>query len=194
MSKNTRANIMNTFLRLLNIKPLEKITITEIIKKTHISRNTFYYYFDDIFDLVKQVFEYAADNFIEESSEEDTLAEKLEFLYIELKKNRTALRHIYTTDHHLLVGRYIQDVLDKIFFDFFKNAYQGVDANDEQIQFISRYHRYAVQGFITNWLANDNNEDLEKLLMQGASLSEAAIHESITESVDRLKLLNESND
>ena len=38
-------------------KPLSKVTVSELIKDCNINRNTFYYHFSDIYDLLKWMFE-----------------------------------------------------------------------------------------------------------------------------------------
>ena len=45
------SNIKEAFIELYKKKPLHSITVSEIISKAHISRSTFYFYFEDIFDL-----------------------------------------------------------------------------------------------------------------------------------------------
>ncbi len=47
--RNSRADaIKEAFMRLLNRKPLDKITVKEIVEECGINRNTFYYHYDDI--------------------------------------------------------------------------------------------------------------------------------------------------
>ena len=49
--KKTEELIINTFLELVEEKPLDKITIQDIADQCGINRNTFYYHFDDIYSL-----------------------------------------------------------------------------------------------------------------------------------------------
>lgn len=50
--RNSRADaIKEAFMHLLNRKPLDKITVKEIVEECGINRNTFYYHYDDIYDL-----------------------------------------------------------------------------------------------------------------------------------------------
>ena len=43
---------MNSFVKLLNLYPLDKITVKDIVSDCGISRNTFYYHYRDIYDLL----------------------------------------------------------------------------------------------------------------------------------------------
>lgn len=57
MSKFTRKRIMDAYLYLLNKKSLDKLTVKDIIETADVNRNTFYYYFEDIYDLQHKVFQ-----------------------------------------------------------------------------------------------------------------------------------------
>ena len=49
MATFTRKAIMQTFLHILKNKPLDRITVKDICEQCEINRNTFYYYFKDIY-------------------------------------------------------------------------------------------------------------------------------------------------
>lgn len=51
----TKAKILSAFLKLYEKKGIEKITIGEIAKETKIYRGTFYYYYEDIYDLLAKI-------------------------------------------------------------------------------------------------------------------------------------------
>jgi AcrR family transcriptional regulator len=53
---------MQSYLRLVRQKPLDKLTVKDIVEDCEITRNTFYYHFQDIYDLTAEVFrsEFAA--------------------------------------------------------------------------------------------------------------------------------------
>ena len=52
MPNATHKLILDTFGRQLERMPFEKITVSGLIKECAISRNTFYYHFEDIYDLL----------------------------------------------------------------------------------------------------------------------------------------------
>ena len=54
MTQFTSKAIEESFIRLLNERPLDKITIKDIVDDCGISRNTFYYHFQDITALLEQ--------------------------------------------------------------------------------------------------------------------------------------------
>ncbi|GAA6237651.1 TetR/AcrR family transcriptional regulator [Apilactobacillus micheneri] len=50
--QQTRQNIINSAIMIAEVKGLEKVTVSDIIKKSNINRSTFYRYFEDKFALI----------------------------------------------------------------------------------------------------------------------------------------------
>ena len=55
MPQFTKRAIKDAFMSLLNERPFEKITVKDIIEKCGVSRNTFYYHFQDVYDLMGEI-------------------------------------------------------------------------------------------------------------------------------------------
>ena len=51
----TKMAIKDAFIQLLSVQPLNKITVTMLCEIAQINRATFYKYYDDAFDLMKQI-------------------------------------------------------------------------------------------------------------------------------------------
>ncbi len=56
MSQITKRAIMQSFMKLLNQRPLDKITVRDIVDDCGVTRSTFYYYFEDVYALLEEVF------------------------------------------------------------------------------------------------------------------------------------------
>lgn len=52
-SQNTKIMLAETLLSLLEKKPISKITVSEIVNLCDINRKTFYYHFQDVYDLLE---------------------------------------------------------------------------------------------------------------------------------------------
>lgn len=73
MANFTKREIKKAFINLLNQKPLSKISVKDIVDSCGVSRNTFYYYFEDIPFLLKSIITDEADEFIKSHSTFDSL-------------------------------------------------------------------------------------------------------------------------
>ena len=60
MSLLTKQKLASSLKKAMEKKPLSKVTVSELIKDCNINRNTFYYHFSDIYDLLKWTLEQEA--------------------------------------------------------------------------------------------------------------------------------------
>ena len=66
MSAYTKQAIKNSFLKLLNERPLNQVTVKAIVDDCGINRNTFYYHFADVPSLATEIITERADSIIRE--------------------------------------------------------------------------------------------------------------------------------
>ena len=72
MSSFTKEVIIKTLFELLNEKPLAKITVKDIVERCGVNRNTFYYHFRDISDVVECALKREVDKAFEQPVEIDS--------------------------------------------------------------------------------------------------------------------------
>lgn len=56
MTNKTKDQLSHNFLILLKTKGIEEISVSELCKKSDISRETFYYHFQDKYDLISWIY------------------------------------------------------------------------------------------------------------------------------------------
>ena len=57
ISQNTKKALAESLKKFMKKKPFSKITVSELVTDCNINRKTFYYHFEDIYDLLKWMFE-----------------------------------------------------------------------------------------------------------------------------------------
>ena len=57
MAQFTKKAIIEAFIEQLGERPLDKITVKDIVTRCGVNRNTFYYYYQDIYALFSDIFE-----------------------------------------------------------------------------------------------------------------------------------------
>ena len=86
---------MNSFVKLLNLYPLDKITVKDIVSDCGISRNTFYYHYKDIPALLDEMVAQMADVLIEASPAENGDGSCVNNAYLLAAQNKAAVENIY---------------------------------------------------------------------------------------------------
>ena len=162
--KKTEELIINTFLKLVEEKPLDKITIQDIADQCGINRNTFYYHFEDIYSLIETIFKDHL-NTIETMFEEGASWDECSKVAVNfLIKNARAIRHIAFSMSRSQLDHYLFVVFKKIFTEYLLDNFI-VDISDEKFDDLILFYTYAVIGCIVhNFIQNNNDIDLEELL------------------------------
>ena len=95
MANFTKQAIETAFLQLLNEKPLNKISVRDIVEKCGINRKLLLLPFQDIPSLIAEIITSYTDQLIEEYPTISTLDECCEMAFRYALQNRSAVMHIY---------------------------------------------------------------------------------------------------
>ena len=94
MAAFTKTAIRNSFIKLLNERPISQITIRDIVDDCGVNRNTFYYYFQDLPQLVETIVNEEADRMIREHPSIDSIEDCLHAIIGFAMENRKDVLNI----------------------------------------------------------------------------------------------------
>ena len=128
MTTLTKDAIKKSFMKLLNQKPINKITVKEIVEDCGINRNSFYYHFEDIPSLMEEIFNDQVDAFVNRDNVSDNIYDNIMDAIEFSLENKTAMIHIFDSPNHRLFdhGLFNRGLLDCGFFS------QRSDAGNQQ--------------------------------------------------------------
>lgn len=99
--------ISNTFLSMVKQKGIDKITVKALIDACNISRQTFYYHFQDIMEVIEWSLGQATQNMLARSLETASPKEALSVLISSAVENRTLI--------HKLLDSHKREQMEKLF-------------------------------------------------------------------------------
>lgn len=160
MTKNyTKDLIKKEFMNLLDEKTLDNITVTELAKNCQIERKTFYYHFENLEQLIREIFESELDIVIEEFDKnlswEDSFILGAKFIL----DNKKAIRHIYYTDYKVGVEKYVYSMAGEVIGKYVSHISKGTRAKDIDINLISYFYQCALSSALIQWIATDMKTD-----------------------------------
>lgn len=94
MSELTKRAIQESFKKLLSNQPLDKITVKNITDDCGVNRNTFYYHYSDIYQLLEEIFLTEAQKSVEKMEVGQSWEEGLKTGLCFVKENKLSLIHI----------------------------------------------------------------------------------------------------
>ena len=160
MSNFTKEIIIQTLMELLNEKPLAKITVKDIVEKCGVNRNTFYYHFRDIPDVVEFVLKRELDRIIDTHVEIDSVLDCLELVANLLKSNKKAMLHIYRSIQRDVFLEYLDKISIYTVTEYLNKVMENVDVSVDDKRLIIRFYKCMFVGAILDWLDHGMDYDL----------------------------------
>ena len=189
MAAFTKLVIMRVFENLLSVKPLEKITVKDITDQCGISRNTFYYHYQDIYQVFKAYIDYSLEEifkFLQQENEKDQdhICEKaVEFL----ENHRTIFENILRSAKNEEVHKILDDGSSRFFRYVIDRVGEGIDSEPEDREMICAMCQHAVQGIMYEWLSREKTDkkSLSDILMRANYLFGGGLERALERSANR---------
>ena len=183
-SELTKKAINQAFLELLTEKPLEKITVKDITERCGVNRNTFYYHYQDIPTLLEGILSDAADTFVLEypqlNSIDECLAAAMEFA----RTNKRVIMHIFSSGSHASISS-LWRICDHVIRKYAETVFPEAPLSDSDRELFIRYHKCATFGLIIDWLQNGMKEeyvnDMQRLCQLKKGSAELIIENALSE-------------
>ncbi len=151
-SDATKVAMSNALKEQLKKKKLSKITINDIASACNISRMTFYYHFQDIYDLTEWTLEEAAGRAIGENRTYESLQQGFEGLLRELQANQTLILNIYRSMDREMIERYLLKKAESLLMPVVEHESHGLPVNEENKRRVAIFYSYAFLGVLMEWI------------------------------------------
>lgn len=164
MAKFTRQAIMYSLLKLLQEKSIDKITVKDICELCEINRNTFYYYYSDIYQVLEELLKLETEKSLKEDQKYESFYEdflKRYHLIIEYKK---AVYNLYNSKNRDLILKYLQDITENFVEKYVYKEVKGKKLLSEDIKFIIDFYSSSMIGNIFRWMHKGMQEKQEQLI------------------------------
>ena len=166
MQKDTKKLIYYTFIELLEKKPFDRITVKDIVEACEINRNTFYYYYSDIYELLEEVFMKELYELFEAHKEGRSWVEAFMKIGNTAYSHKKIINNICASRSYDYLESYMYKACKIIAVDAVQAMAEGMLVPDEDVEFIASFYEYAYFGVISEWFRTGMREDPLKLATQ----------------------------
>lgn len=165
VSHTTKQAISAALKTLMAQKPLEKITVGEIMEQCGMVRQHFYYYFEDIYDLVRWMFQEEALSLLQQQGAL-LWQEGLLQLFAYLQENRAVclcalrslsrshIKRFFHSDIYAIIHRTVTMVAGEL----------GDTGDDEDLEMLTHFYVIALSGLIESWLLGEIDKTPQELI------------------------------
>lgn len=164
MSELTKKALAQSLKNLMKETSLDKITIKDITINCGVNRQTFYYHFKDIYNLVEWIYDVEAVESIKKYRSYNTWQQGFKMICEYIKNNLDfSINCIHSKGKYIL-----EKILYNITFDLIigvvKEISLGKNINIKEQNFIADFYTYAFIGSIMQWIKNGAIEKPEDMI------------------------------
>ena len=180
MSRLTEKALISNFKKMTERMPIDKITVSELCRECGIQRQTFYYHYKDIRDLVESIYDSELDDALQDNKTYTTWQEGLTDILEAVRKDKSFITASCRSLSQDQLEGFLYDHLMKLLLYVVNQIAEGHTITEAQKESIARYHMYAFAGVILNWIMSDMKEDPKDIvhgleIVVGKSLSNAVM-------------------
>lgn len=160
MANFTEKAIQESFVRLLTDKPLSKITVKDIVEDCGINRNSFYYHYQDIPDLLVHIIEDEVNRLIDEYPTIESHSEAFTVAVNFALKNKSAVMHLYNSENRDVLERNLLILCENTISKYIDRIFTEQKLADDDRKIIIHVLKCELFGLIIEWLSRGMTSDI----------------------------------
>lgn len=156
MPSDMKERIAREFAELARTKSIDKITVKDIVEACHITRQTFYYHFQDLIDVIDWSLRQAMEELVEKSIRIDSREQVIELFLSEAVKARGLLRKLLASQLREQTERLIVESVRFYFREMVerRELLQDVSLSDAQVAL--DFYTFATVGMMLEYCSRPN--------------------------------------
>lgn len=182
MTKLTKLAIANSFRKLAETESIDKITVSDIVADCGVTRQTFYYHFQNIASLVIWIYENEMPEMSKASGETYTWREGFLHIFNWAKKNYAFIKSTFDSFCQDYLLHFVTDDISRRLTDAFRQSKELVSLSESEKKFVINFYTFAFAGIFFDWMDNKMQEDPNDIFSKFDSISKVNIINTINMS------------
>ena len=160
MPNRTKEMLAESLMKLLARRTLDKITIQDIVDDCGYNRQTFYYHFHDIYDLIDWIFAAQTQELIEKCRACGSLDVGVEAVIAYMRENRRLILNILRSVNGEKLLDNLYGSAQSIVLSALENHPGVQELSAEYRELVAEAFKYALAGLLIDWMRAGIPEDL----------------------------------
>lgn len=179
MSTTTKKALASSLKKKLKEKPLDKITITDLCEECGVNRQTFYYHFQDIYDLIEWIYTNEASKVIADKKSYRNWEEG----YLRIFEYALEEKDFAISTYHSISREHLENFLYRetyqVLYHVIEEMSKHLSIREEDKAFIANFYKYAFVGIILDWVRRGMVENPQYIVKETAILMEGNVAQAI---------------
>lgn len=181
ISAATKQRLADALKQQMQKKPLNKITVRELLDMTDITRSTFYYHFTDIYDLMKWMFDTELMELLKKSESFTSWDDGLLLALRYVEQNRKVCLCAYNSVGLGVLQQLFYKNVVSIMQRFVASLTADIPAHPEHVEFIVQYYTGALVMMLLRWIMHPDGHTPEEMI----ALLDVAMYGNIRAALER---------
>ena len=154
-------------------KPFGKISIGDITSACGLNRQTFYYHFQDKYELLSWIYYNEGFIYVMDGITLENWHEKLKELLDTMKADQEFYRNTIKNDDSYF-KEYLLEIVATLFYEAIDKLDEDKSLSVEDKKFYSQFYAYGICGVVVAWVESGMKEDTKKLSGKLKSLAQVS--------------------
>ncbi len=148
----TQKALAESLKKLLNRKTLNKITVSDITNDCGVNRQTFYYHFHDVYELVDWIFAEEMKRYAQEGFTPDNWRDVMTRLMDNFLEERHFIINVYNSLNRKELEKYMRVFVKPAVTDIVNEIARNYDVSAEDIDFLTSTLTASLTGIVAEWI------------------------------------------
>lgn len=147
---------------LIKVVPLDKIAVTDIVTRSGMTRQTFYRYFKDKYDLVNWYFEKLVLQSFRQMGEGRSLQEALQLKFAFIESEHSFFKEAFKSNDYNNLVNYDFNCI----YDFYRTIFENKLGHqiDKEFDFLLKMYCHGSIDMTVEWILNDMPSDIDEIV------------------------------
>ena len=152
LATGTKEALAAALRKMMTVKPIDKVTVKDIVEICGVNRQTFYYHFDNVDNLLEWVFEQDSDRVFPREVVYNHWMEDMMGYFDYLTSNSAFTLNVYNSSSRPEMLQYLKGRMRSCIRSFAEIVAEGKNIERQDFEFVIEFYANCAIGFISQWM------------------------------------------
>lgn len=186
MQASTESVLLGALKKILPTKPIDKISVKDIVTECGFTRQTFYNHFSDIYALVERAAYLNAKKILDNVSDYENWQKGFYDVMVVIRDNKSAIDNVYHSAYRDLMEKYIYEIISGYIIVVVEKQAIGMNVDQKHKNFIAHFYSLAFIAVIFEWVQDGMKDDPQEIVEQIGVLVQGDFKKALNKYNDQL--------
>ena len=179
MSSVTKKALAQSLKKIASKKEINRITINDITEECDMNRQTFYYHFKDIYDLLEWIYTNEVIERIDEIEKKESWQDGFLYVFEYMLQNKKFIYNTYYSVSRDFLLNFTYKQTNVLVTRVVDEISKGNEIKKEDKEFVINFYKYALVGMVQDWIIKGMTEEPKNIVDKLSIMLEGQINKNL---------------